>query len=780
MTGYHIHINGLVQGVGFRPFVCQLARRMNINGLVNNATDGVHIEISCTENTAQQFYQSIISNPPPLAVIQQHSISLIDTNHVDAFKINESKSTGHASLMLTPDYAMCSDCKRELHDKNNRRYRYPFITCTQCGPRYSIIQQLPYDRINTSMNTFAMCAACTAEYNNPTNRRHYSQTNSCHDCGVTMQLFSSDGKCLLQNNEAIIRKIISGLQHGKIMAVKGIGGYLLMCDAASKNVVQLLRTRKHRPSKPFALMYPSIEKVEEGFFLDDETRVMLQSPASPIILLLAKDQTHKTICTQDIAPGLSKIGVMLPYTPLFELILSALGKPVIATSGNISEASLVYDDKVALKELSFIADFIVTNNREIVVPQDDSVLQFSQQTKTKIIHRRSRGLAPSFFGYTTQHGESILTTGALLKSSFSFSNNKNVFISQYLGNTDSYEAQQSYEKLVQLFLNQFNASPQVVVADKHPDYFSHQFAKQVSNKLHIPIIEVQHHKAHFAAVLTENNLLHTTEPVLGVIWDGTGLGDDGNIWGGEFFIYQNNEMLRCYHFGYFPVIAGDKMAKEPRLSVLAVCYRTAGMADNILKDKFTQKEWDIYQKLLQKQNPLNGSAVGRIFDAVACLLNLIDKQTYEGEAAMLLEEKAFAYFQKNGWDFTTSYFTEGIHYKNIHTGIFISNIITDIKEGLTVEYIAAKFHYSLVHLIGIIAGFSKIKKITFSGGVFQNSVLVDLCKIHLSKTNYLFFHRNLSPNDENISFGQMVYYENNITSADMDTQLQEKFITHNS
>ncbi|MDN3656537.1 carbamoyltransferase HypF [Ferruginibacter paludis] len=761
MQTYHIHITGLVQGVGFRPFVWQLATAMNLNGWVNNSSDGVHIEINGSSATAAEFYNQVIAAPPPLSVIQQHSMYPVVWQQFDNFQIQDSKITGPAKLAITPDYAMCNDCRDELHNATDYRYQYPFITCTQCGPRYSVIKALPYDRINTSMESFGMCAVCKQEYNNPADRRYYSQTNSCAACGVGIKLFNNENKELSSTTEYIIRRVVESLDDGKIVAVKGIGGYLFLCDAGNKNTIALLRQRKHRPSKPFALMYPSINMVAEDFILDEARTQLLQSASAPIVLLKTSQQAAQRVCMEEIAPGLSKLGVMLPYAPLFELILTDFKKPVIATSGNISEAAIVFDDDIALKEFSAIADLIVTHNREIVISQDDSVMQLTEKTNTKIIHRRSRGLAPSFFDYASNKNSVILSTGALLKSSFCLAQQGNVYISQYLGNTDTYEAQQSFEKAVQHYFSLFSTSAGVVIADKHPGYFSHHFARQLSEEKQLPFVTVQHHKAHFAAVLAENNLLKTETPVMGVIWDGVGLGDDGQVWGGEFFKYHNESIQRCYYFGYFPVIAGDKMAREPRLSALAVCHES-WVAEDLLKNKFTEQEWSIYQKILQQDKLLNCSSAGRLFDAVASLLNLADKQTYEGEAAMLLEEKAASYFEQNGWDLNQSYFMDGAHYNHIPTGILISNIVMDIKKGLTVDFIAAKFHYSLAHLVRIIAGYLDVKMIACSGGVFQNAVLVDLCKIRLANDYQLFFHKNLSPNDENISFGQLVYYENNI------------------
>ena len=737
---------------------------MGIGGWVNNSSDGVHILITATEDVANIFYKKVIATAPALSIVQQHSMVQIALQQFTDFKIQASKNTATASLLITPDFAMCSRCKAELQDKNNRRYHYPFITCTQCGPRYSIIQKLPFDRLNTSMRPFVQCNDCSEEYHNPTDRRYFSQTNSCKDCGVQMKLYNKQQDALSDDAKKIIEQIIFEINNGKIIAVKGIGGYLLLCDAGNEKTIRLLRRRKHRPVKPFALMVPSIEEITDVFDLNEQAKNLLQSPAAPILLLQLKKNTVTSVCRNDIAPGLSKLGVMLPYTPLFHLIATGFGRAMIATSANISDGSIVYDDTVAVAELTVLADYIVTHNREIVLPQDDSLVQFSPLTNTKIILRRSRGLAPSYIGYQVSSDKIIFSTGALLKSSCCFVNNGNVFISQYLGNTDGYEAQLAYEKTASHFFTLVNTKPTIIIADKHPGYFAHQYAKQLSNDLQIPFVMVQHHKAHFASVLAENNLLKSKEPVLGIIWDGIGLGDDGNIWGGEFFVYENNAMERRYHFDYFPIIAGDKMAMEPRLAALCICTGV-WMADDILQQKFTAAEWQLYNKMALVDTAIQCSSVGRIFDAVASLLNLCDKQTYEGEAAMLLETVAQKYVDANGYGFASSYFMDGAHYHKIPTATLFAGIIADIKKGKATDFIAAKFHYSLVHLVKIIAGHLQINSLAFSGGVFQNSLLVDLLQHHLSTTHPLYFHQQLSPNDENIAFGQMVYYDINIDKS---------------
>ena len=756
---FQININGIVQGVGFRPMVYQLATEMQLTGHVQNGNDGVNIIFNAFADEAGLFFERIKHCAPSHSKIIWSQIREIGYQNFSGFSIIvEEGQSGDKQVLMSPDVALCADCRAELHDKNNRRYRYPFITCTQCGPRYSIIESLPYERHTTSMLSFTMCKSCSNEYNNVADRRFFSQTNSCADCGIELQILKNTSSVLSCDRERVLSHANEFLRQGMILAVKGIGGYLLLCDAGNATAIQVLRSRKHRPSKPFAVLYPDIDIVQNNFELNEPEKVLLESPESPIVLLYPKPEAFYKLAVNDIAPGLMRLGVMIPYTPLLELIGNDFGGPLIATSANISGSPIIYRDEDALNYLFDIADYIVVYNREIVVPQDDSVVQVSKYSNQNIILRRSRGYAPSFLHYKPQTEECVLSTGAFLKSSFTVSAYVNVFVSQFLGSGESYESREMYKYTLQHWLNLYDLIPGVIIADMHPGYFSHEYAKELAEKYGTGLQLVQHHKAHFAAVLAENDLIHTKTPILGVVWDGTGFGEDGNIWGGEFFKYENHEMTRCGQFDYFPLIAGDKMAIEPRISALCAVSGLVPECDTI-NEKFTGTEWNVYQSLIQGTR-LFTSSVGRIFDAVASLLNIGDKQTYEGEAAMYLQALAEEYVNENGFVMDGSYFKEKTAYNNIPTTALMQGILQDIKTGKPKSFIAAKFHYSLVSLIEPIAVSLKIENICFSGGVFQNALLVDWIKNVLGANYQLYFHKYLSPNDENISFGQMVYYEN--------------------
>ena len=751
---------GQVQGVGFRPYVYRLAQKFGINGEVYNAIDGVHIFFNANENEVKEFYQSLISESPSISHITASIIQETPNQKYNEFRIISSEYEGQYQVLLTPDFAMCEDCRREVKCEKgtHRRAGYPFITCTNCGPRYSIIHRLPYDRENTSMESFEMCHLCFHEYNEPTDRRYYSQTNSCAGCGISMLLHSNEKELPETEYNKIISTSIHFLEQGKIIAVRGIGGYLLICDAANKESISRLRHYKQRPSKPFALMYPNVEMLKRDVLLSSVEEETLTASSSPVLLLQLKEKTLSNICLSEIAPGLNQVGAMLPYAPVYELLLSAYNKPVIATSANISNSPIVYNDEEAIEQLSKMSDFIISNNREIVVPQDDSVIKFSSFESQRIVIRRSRGLAPTYINPDLPlPSENILATGALLKSTFTLTHQQNIYISQYLGDLDNYNVQKNFQHCLNHFYRLFDTKPGVILTDKHPDYFSTNYGLDLSKEINVPVKQYQHHEAHFAAVLGENNLLNNDKPVLGVIWDGVGIGNDGNIWGGEFFVFKNHEFERCSHLGYFDYLLGDKMAREPRISALSA---TAGLEDAevLLKKKFSGTEWLNYQKLLQKKGNLKTSSTGRLFDAVASLLDLCDISSYEGEAAMYLENLAVTYFRKNGLAMSGTYFSDEGNVMEISTSKMLAELITDIRKGKDKGFIAAKFHFSLASLVKKMALKLNIENIALSGGVFQNALLVDLIKKELTADQNLFLHRQLSPNDECISFGQLCCY----------------------
>lgn len=749
-----IRITGQVQGVGFRPFVYQLAVRHGLSGWVNNSLEGVHIAVTGPLGDLDGFVQALKEEKPSVAHIGHFHVEERPVERFSSFEIVQSNREGSGQLTLTPDLALCPSCRAELRDPGNRRYRYPFITCNYCGPRYSIMRDLPYDRERTSMEPFAMCPACQAEYDRPDEWRFFSQTNSCGTCGMSLALYGPDHQLLSSDYEECVAAVIAAIREGKTVAVKGVGGYLLCCDACNPDAVALLRKRKNRARKPFAIMYPDVHTAALDVEIGDERAKALEGAASPIVLAPLLANRRFPLCLDLLAPGLDQLGVMIPYAPLFELLLAGFAGPIVATSANRSNSPIVFRDGRALYELSKMADLILVHDREILMPQDDSVLRISKYYRQPVLLRRSRGLAPAFM-YPAFEGmpETVMAMGADMKSAFGFLHRTFPYISQYFGDLDSYDTQERFLRSRDHFLGLFEARPEVVLVDKHPQYFSTQLGEELAASLQVPLVEVQHHIAHFAAVLAENRLLDSREPVLGVIWDGTGMGDDGQIWGGEFFWYDKGRFSRCGQLSYFDLILGDKMAREPRISALSATKGIPG-ADEVLQPLFQPSEWSIYQKMLEKPGNLHTSSMGRLFDAVTALLGLLPVAEYEGEAPLYLEQKARAWFEKAGLDFSDMYQIGEIKEGIIPVSVLLTGIIEDIRSGEDSGAIAAKFHNTLA---GIVQGMDA-RRIAFSGGVFQNELLTDILIHRLGKTRQLYFHRQLSPNDECISFGQMAWH----------------------
>lgn len=748
MLTYHFHIEGQVQGVGFRPFIYRKAIECDLFGWVSNGIDGVHIEVQGTASDCLQLYWSIINEGPTHARITGHKIKRVDRPPFNSFNISESHVEGEANLLLTPDLATCKQCKEEILTRSNRRYHYPFTTCTQCGPRYSIMKQLPYDRHTTSMLRFDPCVECLSEYHHVWDRRYYSQTNSCSKCGIAVSLLDSQKKVTCTSAEELFYQTAALLAAGKIIAMKGVGGYLLLCDAAQTETVALLRSRKNRPAKPFALLYPDLNAVRNDAFVSETEADALESPSAPIVLLKIKE--NATVAVDQIAPGLNTLGVMLPYSSLMILLMDVVQKPLVATSGNISGSPIFYNNEEALKELTSVADYFIVHNLPLVVPQDDSVIRFTEEGQ-RIVLRRSRGLAPTFIpNPLTEENETWLAMGADMKGAFAILHRHNTYISQYLGDLSTYETQQTYLHVLNHLQTMLQAFPARILVDKHPGYFSSYRGRQFADT-GIPLTFIQHHAAHLHAVLAENNLHDTTEPVLGVIWDGTGWGDDRNIWGGEFFLYREGLIDRVEHLPYYRHILNDKFSQEPRLAALSL-FSSIQDADAILRPKFGTREWSLYHKIITQEPVLNTSSMGRLFDAVASVLGLCDISTYEGEAAMYLETIASAAPETKDADL--NWFSE----KRFSLGGLLDNIIGALKARVAKSVIAYNFHAALVQWIEEIAKLHKTHKIAFSGGVFQNALLVSLIQEKLKNRYALHFHKQLSPNDECISFGQLADY----------------------
>jgi len=744
---FKIEIKGRVQGVGFRPFVFNLAKGFKFSGTVSNNENGVVIYCNTTKDNAAHFLEDILKNKPEIAVITSHDLTEIPFTKYNDFTIIPSKVNKKINIPLTPDFAICEACKSDISNPENRRFNYAFTTCIHCGPRYAITEKFPFERAHTSIDDFNLCVSCNEEYTNPSDRRFHSQTNSCTSCGIQMNLTDNFGKLITNNQSNIINEVATLLSQGKIIAIKNTNGYLLCCDASNTATINELRTRKKRPNKPFAVLYPSNSAVKKEFDLSKYEENALQSRIAPIVIL--KNTNKTSIDAQAIAPNLNHTGVMLPSSALMELIIQKLKKSLVATSGNIHGSPILSEELDAVKQLKEVADYFLHHNLNIKFPQDDSVLKFVEDKQ--LILRRSRGLAPNYIEAEITSKESILAMGAHLKSTFTFVPNGQTYVSQYFGNLDSYDVSERHKKTIKQYIDLFETMPKTILIDKHTQYQSSVLGKELASGWNTELIGIQHHKAHFASVLGEHDLFNSEEKILGVIWDGTGLGDDNMIWGGEFFVYKNNDIARLTHFEYYDWLANDKMAKEPRLTLFSLLddqHRES------IKHKFSKTEWTIYSNTI-KTNNLKTSSVGRLFDAVASVLDIADINTFEAEAAMLLENCANLYYK--------SYYIDFLHeetYDKIPAKKIIQAIVKACREGFCKERLAYSFIYTLAKTIIKTAKANQIKTIACSGGVFQNALLVSILNQMTKKEGmHLILNRKLSANDENISFGQWMYHQ---------------------
>ncbi|WP_299365779.1 carbamoyltransferase HypF [Winogradskyella sp.] len=747
-----IIISGQVQGVGFRPFVFNLAEKYEVKGTVSNNEEGVVIYAEASKEHIASFYKALIEQAPIVSKIDGHYLSEINHKNYGNFKIIPSENESRLNLQLTPDFGICDKCKNEINDPENIRYKYPFTTCVHCGPRWAITKTFPFERHHTSMVEFEMCGSCKDEYTDPRNRRFHSQTNSCEICGIQLKLIDNNCNLIAAENDAIFSTVQKLLSQGNIVAIKNTSGYLLCCDATNASVVQKLRQKKNRPEKPFALLYPSIEKLKDHFDIPFHIEKEIIAVERPIVILSKTERSDNTIAS-NVAPRLNQLGIMLPNSALLQLLANAIDFPIVATSGNVSGSPILSDNSEALERLGSIADYFLQHNLGIEHPQDDSVIKFSSNSYQRVLFRRSRGFAPNYYAPKIEGEKKVMAMGAHLKSSIGFMPNDYIYISQYLGHLENYDVYERFVKEVSGFINIFKQNPNVVLVDKHPTYQSTLYGKELAESLGAELYEIQHHKAHFASVLAEHSLFNSSEEVLGVIWDGTGYGEDKQIWGGEFFTYSNGNMQRLTHFDYFDWLAGDKMAKEPRLSLFSLLE-----AEKIpsISEKFTTKEMTIYKELKNK-NKLKTSSVGRLFDAVASLLDICDYNTYEGEAAIKLENEVIDYDLAR----CHSYITVSI-IKHIPTKAIIKGVQSDLDKGTEKPQIICNFLFTLASIILGVAKLNGIKRIACSGGVFQNTILLDMLKEIAEDDFELFFNCNLSPNDENISLGQMMYFLNTI------------------
>lgn len=745
-----LQIKGAVQGVGFRPFIFRLATSLNLNGWINNSVQGVTIEVEGPHSLLTDFPLQIEKEKPPQAFIHSMESSYLDPVGYASFEIKESTQTGKLTTLVLPDIATCNDCRDEVFDPQNRRYLYPFTNCTNCGPRFSIIESLPYDRLNTTMKIFEMCDECLAEYKNPTNRRFHAQPNACPKCGPHLELWDQKGKFLNSHHQALI-DTIDAIRKGAIVAIKGLGGFHLMADAENREAIQKLRDRKGREEKPFALMYPSIDSVKSDCHISIMEERLLLSPESPIVLLKRKLKTNQVLA-ENIAPGNPYLGIMLPYTPLHHLLMAVINSPVIATSGNISDEPICIDEYEALERLGDIADLFLVHNRPIARHVDDSIVRIVLDRE--MVLRRARGYAPLPL-ILKRKAPTILAVGAHLKNTIALSVENQIFISQHIGDLETDAAFQAFQNVIQSFKQLYNREPESIACDAHPDYLSTQYAKTQKQ----PIQKVQHHYAHVIACMLENEL---EPPVLGVSWDGTGYGLDNTIWGGEFFLVTKDYYQRVAHLRQFPLPGGESAIREPRRSAIGLLYEmNADLAKTDLPPlkSFSDKELSLLQTMLQKQiNSPRTSSAGRLFDAVASLLDLRQVNRFEGQAAMELEFQLNETLNNDYYDFQIAI------QKNIGNSpgylvdwkIIIQQLLKDKKNSISISVISQKFHNTLTEIIVEIAKKVNESKVVLSGGCFQNRYLTEYTVKRLKEENFHpYLHQRIPPNDGGIAVGQI-------------------------
>ena len=824
-TAVRLHIKGIVQGVGFRPFVYSQAKKHLICGWVLNATDGVHVEAEGEEEHVNAFVMALSEKAPAAAKVHEINIEEIPLQHFDGFEIRTSDENDAQDITLvSPDLGICDDCMRELFDETNRRYHYPFINCTNCGPRFTIIDSLPYDRAKTSMAEFPMCDECASEYEDPANRRFHAQPNACFECGPQLWLYRFDSKTYSLVQEEGIRDqglgISSGSQlesstspyslvpnpsreqsdelihvaaemltDGKILAVKGLGGYHLVCDAANEKALADLRERKHRDNKAFAVMVKDANAAKAYCEVSENEQRILESSEKPIVLL--KKEMGVSL-PQDLSGNLPELGVMLPYTPVQALLLAEFEKVskvknamLVMTSGNLHDEPIVIDDEEAIAKFEGVADAILGNNRKILTRFDDSVvrvLDFGEDQTAIQMVRRARGYAPRPVEIPLNHEGELFAAGPEQKNTFTYVRDNSAFVSQHIGDVENaevqdawFEAKTRYEKL---FAFSDNCE---IVCDKHPEYLTSKWAfKHVRDAQEaLPFEEVYHHHAHIVSAMAENGL---DEPCIGFAFDGTGFGADGCIWGGEVLLCNYETFERVANFAYFPLPGGTQAVKEPLRTAYGLLYAYDLLDEFDFKEIIPPNPYSLVPSPLDCEaiiedgiNTPYTSSVGRLFDAVSALLDICTRPTYEGEAAIALEAAMSSATSSSAYDSQADRYTFEVqknsateHSTALDTSMFIIDaekvlraIAEDVRGGVEAAVIARRFHDAVVRLVVLVSQITYqiygIKIVVLSGGVWMNRYLTEHTVRELQKAGFdVVLNKDLAPNDGGVSYGQAV------------------------
>ena len=755
-----IRVEGVVQGVGFRPFVYSLATQLGLAGWVGNDVNGVFAEVEGPAECIRDFLTALERDAPPLARVERVRAQPMTPDGRPGFAIVASDTAGPRRALVSADSATCADCLRELADPADRRFGYPFINCTNCGPRFTIVQDVPYDRPQTTMAGFAMCGACAAEYHDPADRRFHAQPVCCPACGPRLRLLAADGAELSGPDagpqtapDGALAGAVAALAAGQVLAVKGLGGYHLAVDAASEQTAARLRSRKHREDKPFAVMTPDLAGARALCEVDDVAASLLTSPRRPIVLLPRRDDAGPGPgrLAGAVAPGNRQLGVLLPYTPLHHLLLREFGRPIVLTSGNVSDEPIAYQDDDALARLGGIADVFLTHDRPIHIRTDDSVVR--PYRGREAVLRRSRGYVPEPLAVAGRFGRPVLACGAELKNTFCLGRGDRVFLSHHVGDLENYETLRSFTEGIGHFRRLFDVEPQIVAHDLHPDYLSTKYALEQDGCV---LAGVQHHHAHIASCLADNG---EPGPVIGVAFDGTGYGTDGTIWGGEFLLADLADAERAGHLAGVPMPGGAAAIRQPWRMAAAYLDAAfpAGLPAGLDVVSRNSGAWADVLALARRgvNAPLTSSA-GRLFDAVAALLGVRDSINYEGQAAVELEQLA----APSRHDPYRAAITDGQPF-TVGGQDLVRAAAEDLLAGVPREVIGAKFHLGVAAMIGEACGLlrdrSGLGTVALSGGVFQNLLLLGTVVDLLEDMGFrVLTHSRVPPNDGGISLGQAV------------------------
>ncbi len=752
-----ICIYGIVQGIGYRPFIYKTAVKYGIMGNVLNFGGAVRIDCCGSKENMKCFLTEIIKRPPDLARIEKVTCSRVQENKFaygiksnPNFFIKDSTVNKEQVSFLSPDIATCSKCREEILNISDRRYRYAFANCTECGPRYTIIKQLPYDRQSTTMQEFAMCDDCREEYESPGSRRFHAQPNCCEECGPTLSLLDNIGETVVC--EDTIVEVVKLLKKGRIVAIKGIGGFHLVCDAKNSQVVKLLRKRKHREAKPFAIMAASLLIVKRICEVSNQEQAMLVSNKRPIVLLDKKDCA---LVSEEVAPGQKKLGMMLPYTPLHYMLFDNELDLIVMTSANNSGMPIIYQNETALSELSNIADYYLLHNREIHIPIDDSVVKAFYNSQ--MVVRRARGYIP--FAMKIDTLREIMAMGAEQKSTVAVSKNGYVYLSQYLGDMEHLGGYNYMHLILEHYRKLLGVKEEIIVHDMHPGYISTKLAKTCNVKK----IAIQHHHAHMVSCMAEHDI---NEPVIGIIFDGTGYGLDGAVWGGEFLVGGRSSFIRAGHLEYVTIQGGDQAVNEPWRCALSYLHSIGVNAPDYITGINKEDIQMVTQALDRRINCFQSSSMGRLFDAVAALAGVCNVISYDGQAAIELEnridiamnnEKNIRCAEKDRylWDIEKRKEEYLISYKKI-----IEGILRDIERQESIATVAMRFHNTVAEASCALAvrlrEVYRINRVVMSGGVFANHYLLTKLTRLLTQHGFsVFYNEQIPINDSGIAFGQM-------------------------